>query len=225
MTAHSYQLNAQGAVEGSNIGYQRINTSGAYAGTFTKAKAITASTGAKGIELSFKADDGAEANYLTLYTHSKTGEETLGRKQLDSLMACLKVRKIDPEQATIMEWDNSMQQEQKVSVLLYTGLMNDRVGVVLQREVFKKNNGDIGERMNLYSFYNADTRQNGAEVMQQAEAKALGNVLASLKDKTIKGGANAKAPTMPEKAKQQGTTSNTAELSGAAQDFADDIPF
>lgn len=226
MNAHSYSLNSQGAIEGSNIGYQRITASGAYTGVFTKAKAVTASTGAKGIELAFKTDDGAEANYLTLYTHSKTGEETLGRKQLDSLMACLKVRQIDPEQATIMEWDNSLQQEQQVGVLLYTGLMNSRVGVVLQREEYRKNNGDTGERMNLYSFYNADTKQNGAEVMQQTEAKALDNVLATLKDKSLKGGTNTKAPTAAAKAQQQqGATANAAGLSGAAQDFADDIPF
>ncbi|MFK7890447.1 MAG: hypothetical protein AB8B63_06495 [Granulosicoccus sp.] len=223
MTAHSYQLNAQGAIEGSNIGYQRITSSGAYTGVFTKAKAITAGTGATGIEFTFKADDGAEANYLTLYTHSKTGEETLGRKQLDSLMACVKVREIKPELANIMEWDNDQGQEIQVSVELYPSLMDNPVGVVLQREEYRKNNGDTGERMNLYSFFNAGTQQNGAEVIQRSEAKSLASTLAALKDKGMKG--DAKAPTATKPQQRQTPGGNTPDMSAASKDFDDQIPF
>ena len=228
MAAHSYQLNSQGAIEGSNVGYQKINITGAYTGIFTKAKAITASTGATGIELSFKADDGAVANYLTLYTHSKTGEETLGRRQLDALMACLKVRKIEPEQVMIMEWNKDMGQDQQVSVELYRALMNIRVGVVLQREEYRKNNGESGERMNLCSFFNADTRQNGAEVMQQAEAKSLVRLLATIKDKTLKPSSEGKPPTSATKQQQTQTQAANAPQTAATSSsaaFDDDIPF
>ena len=50
MTAQSYQLNPADAREGSGRTNSRITETGAYDGAFTKAKHITATTGAVGIE-------------------------------------------------------------------------------------------------------------------------------------------------------------------------------
>jgi len=220
--ARSYSLSSEQAIAGSNAGFQRITTSGAYTGVFTKAKAIKASTGAEGVEFTFKADTGAEASYLSLYTHNKSGGETYGYSQLNALMACLKQRQIKPQTIQLKEWDNQNRQEKTVSVEAYPQLMNQSVGVVLQRQEYKKDDGSVGESMSLHGFFEPSTRQTGAEVIQQLPATVLDDVLANLRDKTISQqpsnqSVNARPDGMP------ATASET--LSQAAKDFDDDIPF
>lgn len=198
--SRTYTLNAEQAIAGSTSGYQRITDSGAYTGVFTKAKAIKAGTGSEGIEFTFKAESGAEANYLSLYTHNSAGEEIHGYAQLNTLMACIKQREISPQSMQVLEYNHSVGKEEPVQISAYPQLMNVPVGVVLQREEYRKKNGDIGESMNLYAFFDANTQQTGGEVIQQQVATALEGITANLKDKTLAASkqlSNARPESMP----------------------------
>lgn len=227
MTARHYSLSADTAVAGSTAGFQRITQSGAYTGVFTKAKHIKASTGAEGVEFTFKARDGAEAGYLTLYTHNGQGGETYGYSQLNALMACLKVREINPQSMQVLEYDHDAGKEQAVQIDAYPQLMHAPVGVVLQREEYRKRDGDVGERMNLHAFFEADTRQTGGEVIQQKPAGAIDGVIANLKDKTLPGNqpGSVRAPRPAGMPATVAEGSVSGQRDQALQDFDDDIPF
>ncbi len=223
--SRTYTLNAEQAIAGSTSGYQRITQSGAYTGVFTKAKAITADTGASGVEFTFKADNGAEANYLNLYTHNSAGEETYGYAQLNALMACIKQREVVPQPIQVMEYDHSAGKEVSVQISAYPQLMNAPVGVVLQRSQYCKRSGDVGESMNLYAFFDANTKQTGGEVILQQEASALDGIVSSLKDKlvaNISTGQKVRPHDMP----ATGAATTARNTHGqSAKDFDDDIPF
>jgi len=222
--SRSYSINADQAIAGSTSGYQRITQSGAYVGVFTKAKYTKAGTGAEGIEFTFKADDGAEANYLTLYTHNAAGGETYGYAQLNALMACLKQRQIAPQAMQVKEYDHGTNQEVTVSIEAYPQLMNVPVGVVLQREEYQKRDGSVGESMNLQAFFDPATRQTGGEIIKQQPASAIDGAISNLRDKTLAGSkaANNASGTAPTNTAPASTQAPTSE---ASKDFDDSIPF
>ena len=219
MTARNYSLNADLAVAGSTGGFQRITQSGPYIGIFSKAKYIMAATGAEGLEFTFKADDGAEANFLRLYTHNSTGEETYGYSQLNALMAVLKHREITPQAMQVMEYDHSTGKEVSVQIDAYPQLMNQPIGVVLQRREYRKNDGSVGEAMDLIAFFHPETRQTGGELLQQKPASTIDGVISSVKDKTLPATGN---PPVTRTARPAGMPATAVE---AMQSFDDDIPF
>ena len=218
MSRH-YTLNAEHAIAGSTTGYARITQSGAYTGVFTKAKYVKAGTGAEGIEFTFKADDGREANYLSLYTHNSSGGETYGYSQLNALMACLKLREIKAQSMRVQEYDFGVKREQAVMADAYPELMNTPIGVVLQREEYNKRDGSVGESMNLVAFFNPETRQTGGEVIRQQPAGGIEVVIEGLKDKTLsKGAATTTGSTAA-------PTTQSPSSTSANQAFDDEIPF
>lgn len=180
----SYTTSAQSAREG-DTSSQRITESGAYIGTITLAEAVTAGTGAKGIELSFESTDKQTANYLTMYTRNKDGQYIYGEKQLNALLVCMRVKGITPQQMTVKKYDFDLKQEVEQLVTAYPEMMKKPIGLVLQKEQYEKKSGGIGERMSLFSFFDPETRKTAIEILDDKPAKKLDSILASLKDKTI----------------------------------------
>jgi hypothetical protein len=179
-----YSLNASNAKEADTLS-SRITQTGAYTGTFTVAKEVTSPKGTKGIEFSFVSVAGQEANYLTLWTHNAHGEEIFGKKQLDALLCCLKVRTIESMDKKVDVYDFASKTTQNILASVYPELMNKPVGVVLQLEEYRKNNGDTGSRMLIYRFFEAATRRTASEVLDNAEPKNLDLIMASVKDKLL----------------------------------------
>jgi len=206
MTAHAYNLDTDKARDGDSTGSNRINTSGAYTGIITVAKAVTANTGASGIEFSFKSDDGQEAHYMTLYTRNAQGESIFGEKRLNTIMTCLKVRSINPVQAQIKEYDFDAQQEIEVTRDVYPDLMNKPIGLVLQMEEYFNNSGNKKSRMNIYGAFDAQTRQTAIEILDQLPAERLDKMVENVRDKLV----------------QKTTQSAPMPTSGSVDD---DIPF
>lgn len=163
----------------------RINQTGAYVGTLTKAELVTSDGGTQGIEFSFQADDGSKADYLTLWTVNSEGQELRGMKVVHALMACLQLRKIDSAPGTIKEWDNDAKQERTRSAELLPDLMGKKVGLVLQREEYWPNNGgDKKTRMALYTVFQAGTNLMAKEILdRKAQPEALAKLLGTLKDR------------------------------------------
>ncbi len=224
--SRSYTLNPDQAIAGSASGFQRITQSGAYTGVFTKVKRITAGTGAEGIEFTFKASNGQEANYLNIFTHNRSGEEIYGHAQLNALMACLKQRQIEPQVIQINEYNHAAGQDEMVQITAYPQLMNSPVGVVLQREEYLKKDGSVGEAMNLHAFFDPTTRQTGAEVIQQKPATAIDGVISSLKDKTLPSRpGTGRANVHPASTAAEQEVMSQGQPSQALKDFDDDIPF
>lgn len=217
MNAYNYQLSADDAREGSGGGSSRISGSGAYIGVLTKAKHIVATTGAVGVECEFESKVGEQARF-TLYTHNKSGELIYGCKQLQALMAVLKLRGIQPQQATIEEYDFDSRQVVKVQAEIYPDLMNKPVGVVFQMEEYMNGSGDVKMRPNFFAPYNAETSQLAVELLDQEPAKKLEKILQNLQDK--------KLPPQTRPPAVRGNGGNyPASNANQMPAFDDDIPF
>ena len=202
----TYNLDATKAKEGSGRVSNRINETGAYVGMITVAEDVTAETGSKGIELTFKTNEGLEAKYLTLWTVNKDGKAIFGEKQLHALMTCLKIKTISAVPCVIQKYDMDMKKEIDVQAMIYPELMNKPVGLVLQLEEYNGRNG-VAEKMVYFTAYDAATRKLAAEILDQKPAEALDKTLKSLKDKRLKPSAG------------NGTTS------AVNQDLPNDFPF
>lgn len=182
----TYSLDPNKAREGSGRTSSRITETGAYVGVITVAKAVTAGTGAKGIELAFKSNDGLDANYLTLYTHNKDGNPIFGEKQLYALMTCLKVKTITAVERVITEYDFDMKKDVQKPATVYLELMNKPIGLVLQAEEYENSNHEVKEKMSYFTAFEASTKKLAVEILDQKSAEALDKILKNLKPKKLK---------------------------------------
>lgn len=172
----------------------RIDASGAYTGMFTKAKQVFSGQGTEGIDFSFEAEDGATADYLTLWTIKAGGEKIFGYGLLMAAMTCMKVRQIGTQKVSIEEWDSVSGARQPVMADCFTELMNKPIGVLLQREPMLDANkqvkydkhGNPKWKLNITGFFEPATRMTAGEILDKAkEPSRLDKKLAYLKDKPI----------------------------------------
>jgi hypothetical protein len=185
MNAPAYQLNASEAREGSGSAISRVAKTGAYTGIFTKAKHVLAQTGAAGIEFEFESANKEQARF-TLYTHNKDGQAIFGAKQLQALMAVLKLRNIAAKPAQIEEYNYDSGQKEKIDAEVYPELTGKPVGVVFQMEEYLSGQGELKMRPNFFAPFDANSKQMAVEILDQKSAGGLDKILAVLKDKPLR---------------------------------------
>ena len=177
----SYTLNTTAAREGDTQNL-RITETGAYVGAFTKAEKVTSKKGTTGIEFSFMSRDKQSADFLTLWTVNEAGEQIYGFKQLMALMTCMRVKDVTEKAGTVEKFENG--QKVKVAATIHPELTGKPIGILLQREEYEKNNGQIGHKFNLAGFFDAQTRMTATEILDKAgSAEKLDKMVAALKDK------------------------------------------
>lgn len=190
---HSYSLNQANAAKIGGTG--RINTTGAYEGSFTRAEAVASTKGTIGVEFDFKTSDGATASFLSVWTSNANGEQLSGSYVIDALMLLLRVKDMSPRTVVVDKWDNDSRQVEKVNAPCFVDLMNKPVGLLLQKEI-SEYQGKQREKMLIYGAYDIATRKTPKEIVSKApKAIALDTIISSLKDKTAKPqGAASSAP-------------------------------
>jgi len=203
----SYDLNPNSARQ---VGVPtRITEKGAYAGRFTRAQAVTAKSGAEGIEFSFESDAGQKADYLSIWTTNRDGKELYGRKVLDAIMTCMKARSISAEPTPVKRGDGTTEMVPQFRALL------GRIGLFLAVEEYEKNDGSVGSKMTLVLPFEADTKRTAAEVLDKASADSFDRILASLRDRPLQAG----------KTTRRAAAAQTTNAGGGFDDMDDDIPF
>lgn len=203
----TYDLNPEQAKQAES---SRITETGKYVGAFTSAYGTESTKGTEGIEFAFKTDDGRTADFLTLWTYNKDGKELFGLKVLNALMTCLRAKRIVPSAGTIEKWEDG--QRVRVAAQVFPDLTNKRIGLLLQREEYRKQDGSVGSKFNIVGAFDAETELTASEILVKASSpEKLAGMVASLRDKTLPAGA---AP-----------SGYTAASSGGSGDFDDDIPF
>jgi hypothetical protein len=203
----SYDLNPNGARQAGVS--TRISEKGAYIGKFTRAELVTARSGSEGIEFSFETDDGLRADYLSVWTYNGDGKELSGRKLIDAIMTCMKVRSITPEATPVKRSDGATETPMQFRALL------GRIGVFLVVEQYAKNDGSIGSKMTLALPFEPDTKRTAAEVLDKASAGSFDRILATLRDRPLQ------AP----KTTQRRAAAQHTNTGGGFDDMDDDIPF
>ena len=211
----SYKLDIESAKKGDDVS-SRITETGAYEGVFTKAEDVKSSKGTRGIEFSFKSDDGATADYITIWTVNSEGKQIFGFNQLMAIMTCLKVKNTDPKKAMVRKYSRELGVMDDFEVDVFPELMNRPIGVILQKEFYTKNDGSQGERMVFNSCFEHTTHFTASEILDKAvKAEKLNKRLPGIMDKHSTNSAPAATSTV----------ANNAKAAGFDAGFNDDIPF
>ncbi len=211
----NYNLNTDAAKKADQF-FAKIETTGAYLGTFTRAEAVTSKKGTHGVDFSFKAEGGETADYLTLWTHNADGKELMGYNTLMAIMTCLSLRTLKHEPGEIEKYDNDTKSRIKVTVPLYKALMGKPIGLLLQMEEYPKTAGGTGWKPTIFGPFNADGFT-ASEILNKAkEPEAKAKMVAALRDKPIKGAPSPAVAAAERKHESMGS---------GFSDFEDDIPF
>lgn len=183
----SYSRDDQLAVQPETNFGGRIETSGAYIGRLTQAKERTARTGTKGIEFTFEADDGRVARYLTLWVARANGDKIeYPYSLLSALMACLDLKKIDSETATVDEWNPVSGAWEASDAQVFPDLLNKPIGILLQREE-REWEGKTQVGMKIVQFFDPRDRSTPAEILGGARGSgALDKMAANLKQVVLR---------------------------------------
>jgi hypothetical protein len=132
-------MNPDGAVAAGQS--NRIDATGAYIGTFTRAEAVMSTKKTEGIEFSFVDKQGREASFLSLWTYSADNKELSGKKMLDAMMVCMRVKSITPSDANVEKWVNGTKGIAAATV--FKDLMGKQIGLLLSREPYEAKDGSI----------------------------------------------------------------------------------
>lgn len=175
-------LNRNDAIAGSG-GSARIDALGKYKGTITLAKVYEVKSGAVFVQINFESDNGQTAR-LSMCTKSKEGKDTFGFKQLQAIMACVKVKGLTAVEKEIEDYDFEQGKMAKVMRHVYPELMGKKIGFILYRHDQAKDGKDFFT-MEISAPFQYDTELTASEIMdQKVNPEQLPKVLANTKNKT-----------------------------------------
>ncbi len=208
--SRTYNLDPKAASAADNT-ISRIDASGKYVGTLTRAEAVVSRQQTEGVEFSFKSDDGQQADFLTLWTYNVKGEALPSLKTLNAVMTICRAKAITPTDGQVEKWDSASHSRQKVAATIFPELTGKRIGLLLQREEYAKSDGSIGAKMNIFGVFDAESELTASEILaKKTQPEVLARMVASLRDKPLNGSKPAPAAT---------------QAPGAADLDDDSIPF
>lgn len=214
--SNDYALDTNAAKQADNF-FSKIEQKGKYMGTFTRAEKITSEKGTKGVDFSFKANDGSSADYLTLWTHNKDGKQLQGFNVLMAIMTCLRVRELTAEDGEAEKYDRDQQKRVKVRVPLFKDLMGKPIGLLIHMEEYEKTKGGTAWKPAISAPFDKD-EFTASEILNKAkQPETLAKMVQALRDRPLKAGGSPAASAQPAAGNYDGA--------GSFNDFDDDIPF
>lgn len=209
----NYNLDPKAAAAADVI-FSKIEQKGKYLGTLTRAESVTSKKGTKGIDLSFRANTGETADYLTLWTHNADGKQLMGFNTLMAIMTCLRVKTLNAEDGEIEKYDQDQAKRVKVTVPLFKELMGKPIGLLLAMEEYPKTAGGTAWKPVISAAFD-ENEFTASEILSQAKTpETLTKMVMALRDKPLKGSASAPV--------SHGESDHPA---GQFDDFPDSIPF
>lgn len=181
-----YALDANEARKADSTG-SMIKEIGKYVGKFTQAEDVKASTGTKGIALSFESDAGQKAR-VSLYTQKSNGERIMGFQAVMAIMTCLSLRNIAPKPGTIKFWDNDAKAEKTKEGEVFPDLCGKPIGLLLETEDYERQDGSLGTRMVLKGVFQAGTELTASEILdKKTKPEQLARMVVGLRHRPLKG--------------------------------------
>lgn len=163
----------------------RINEGGGYVGVLTKAEAVTAQSGTRGIDFTFEQKGGGNATF-TLWTKKESGESAFGKAFVDSMLFHFGMKTLKGVVGKVEKWVDSDKGRVKEEAdgTVYPDLCNKPIGVVLEKELTSKKNGSDSFRFNLVGLFGAETKLMMSEIKERKSTPAkLDRLLKGLKVK------------------------------------------
>lgn len=210
----SFTLDTQAAKAGSG-GSGRIDTTGKYKGKIKFAKTWKTDNGANMVVIKFESDEGQSAD-LRICTHSgdaKGNEPTYGYKQIQAIMACLKVRSLTEVEQVIEDYDHESKEVKPMKRMVFKEMTGAKIGLALYRhDQTNSQNGNDFFAMDIAAPFNYESEQTAKEVLDQKPAEQLSKIVLSMKDKDSR--------------QQAGSFSSGYDMQApAGSDLHEDIPF
>ncbi|UBX28515.1 DUF669 domain-containing protein [Arsenophonus apicola] len=147
-----------------------INESGAYVITIAEAKLSKSDKGAEFIEFSGESEDGRKVNYLSICCKKNDGTvNPFGQNMVNAMMGCIGIQRV-----TSVAHNNN---------LVAPEFHGKKVGLVLQKVLRTKKNGDESYSFDIRMPFVANTGQTLLEKVENKPAQAVKNLLRTLKDR------------------------------------------
>lgn len=186
-----YTLDIAAAKQADQTG-KFIKETGAYRGRFTKAEALEAATGTKGVSFTFESDDKQTVTF-SIYTEKADGEKLRSFQTLMAIMACMKLRTVGaPVQGVATKYDFTSKQDVQYQAPLLLDLMNKPIGVILQSCEYEKQQdrvptGEYGWKIEIQGAFEAATDLTASEILaSKTKPEVLKGMLAHLSDRPLK---------------------------------------
>ena len=177
----SYDYDEKAASHADDVA-NRIDTGGAYVGTFKRAEAVvSAQKGTEGITFEFEAPGGGSVE-ATLWTRKSDGSAIFGDNLVQAIRTILNVRgKMESSPGQVMKWDEAAGKRMPADGEVFTQLIGKRIGVVFQKELYTSNSGKDSYRMNMYGVFDADSKLTASEIKEGVkEPKKLERMINSV---------------------------------------------
>lgn len=188
-----YQLDTNAAKQADSIN-SRIDQSGKYLGILTRAEPITSKKGSQGVDLSFKSETGASADYMTIWTHNGDGKQLQGFNALMAIMTCLRTKNLKAESGEVEKYDATQQKRVKVVVPLFKELMNKPIGLLLHMEEYEKTAGGTAWKPAISAAFDKD-EFTASEILSKAQKpETLAKMVHALRDRPLKAGSASSKP-------------------------------
>lgn len=146
-----------------------ISETGAYVGKISQAKWSTTKNGAKSLEISFETDDGMKSDYLSVFYFGKNGDIASGHNMIQAIMGCTGAKNL-----------TAVNQGQDV---IAPELIGKRVGLMLQKVLYTKQDGQDGYRFQILCPFSAASRKTVSEHLHNQPAERIDYLVAHTKDK------------------------------------------
>lgn len=146
-----------------------ISEAGKYIGTITRAEALTATKGTKGLGLSFKADNGQTADYLDLYHTNQFNEPLSALKTVNAIMACLSLKEAAEGPVQVEKWNKDKGQRERITVTGYPQMMGKKIGFLLRKVLETTDKGKDREKIEIFGVFNADSELTASEILSCAD--------------------------------------------------------
>lgn len=165
----------------------RIDKSDAYIGKFLRVwPVVSDEKGTHGVHFDFEAGDGGTSAFTVWTMNADKSQKYFGYNMLMALMALMGVKALHPKKGKIDGYDDKNKKIEKDGDT-YPDLCNKSIGVVLQKELYNRDDGKEAFRMNLLASFHPETKQTASEIREKVAVSGdkgkLAKIMRSLRTK------------------------------------------
>lgn len=178
----SFEYDDEAAGKADNV-TSRIDTSDAFIGRFISVNAMKSrEKGTNGLHFEFEASNGGGTASFDLYTSKADGEAVFGVNLVNAIMAIMELRSLKSVEGKYEGFVDGKRQD--VEGDIFPELTKKDIGVVLQKELYTKQDGGDSYRMQLYGVFHPVSKLTATEIKEhKTKPEKLEKMLRGLKTK------------------------------------------
>lgn len=176
--SYAFTFDPQSAKKADDSGL--IDKTGKYYCWIIDAEFITSKNGAKGILFDVISKDKEKASFA-IYYEKADGTPIFGKDRINAMLACMGIKTLTAQPKVLKRYDFEAGGLVDKQCMVAPELHKQKIGLLLQRENYVKQNGTNGYDMKYYSCFQFDTELMAKEVLDgKTQPEALPKVLERL---------------------------------------------